>query len=159
MSQAYIGLGSNLDDPAAQIRAALEAIAGLPGVRLLRQSGLYRSPPMGPPDQPEYCNAVCAVESTLPPVDLMQALLRIEREAGRRRGGERWGPRRIDLDLLHVDGVVLDTPGLHLPHPGLADRAFVLVPLHEVAPDLDVPGLGPIAPRAARVRAQDLQPW
>lgn len=158
MALAYIGLGSNLDDPAAQLGRALAAIATIPGVTLLRQSRLYRSPPMGPPEQPDYCNAVCLVEAQITPAELMSALLAIERGAGRVRG-ERWGPRRIDLDLLHVDGVVLDTEGLRLPHPGIASRSFVLVPWAEIAPDLELPRLGPVAALAARVATEGLTAW
>jgi 2-amino-4-hydroxy-6-hydroxymethyldihydropteridine diphosphokinase len=156
---AYVGLGSNLDSPAGQIRSALVAIAKLAGVRLLAQSSFYRSPPMGPPSQPDYCNAVCMLASEVEPAELMERLLEIEREAGRVRNGEHWGPRRIDLDLLHVEGVASATPGLRLPHPGIARRDFVLVPLAEVAPTLDVPGVGRIADLAVNADRSRLIPW
>lgn len=158
MALAYIGLGSNMDDPAAQLRRALAAIAQLDGVRLIAQSRLYRSPPMGPPGQPDYCNAVCAVECRLAPAALMSALLDIERAAGRVRG-ERWGPRRIDLDLLHIEGVAVDTEGLRLPHPGIGSRSFVLVPLAEIAPRLELPGIGSIDARARALEPQGLAVW
>lgn len=156
---AYVGLGSNLDDPAQQIRNALQAIGRSAGLRVLAVSSLYRSPPMGPSQQPEYCNAVCVVECGIEPAALMSRLLEIEREAGRVRGGERWGPRRIDLDLLHIEGVSSATAGLRLPHPGIATRNFVLAPLAEVAPDLEIPGLGRIAERAASISRDDLSMW
>ncbi len=156
---AYVGLGSNLDDPAAQIRAALDAIGRIAGIRVLAVSSLYRSPPMGPPEQPEYCNAVCVVECGIAPSMLMSQLLEIERQAGRVRGGEHWGPRRIDLDLLHVEGVSSATAGLRLPHPGIAQRNFVLAPLAEIAPQLRIPGVGAVAELAARIPRDDLSMW
>ena len=143
--QAYIGLGSNLHDPAAQLRAALAALARLPQSRLVAQSALYRSAPLGEAGQAEYVNAAAALETTLTPQDLMDALLGIERAAGRVRDGRKWGPRVLDLDLLHIEDVVLDTPSLKLPHPEIARRNFVLVPLAEIAPALDLPGFGSIA--------------
>lgn len=159
MPKAYIGLGSNLDDPARQVLSALQAISTLDGVRLLQRSRLYRTPPMGPADQPDYCNAVCVADIDIEPGELMQSLLTIELQAGRVRGVQHWGPRRIDLDLLHVDGVELDTPKLKLPHPGIAKRNFVVVPLAEVAPDLVIPGLGSIAQAAREIDTTDLSDW
>lgn len=159
MPKAYIGLGSNLDDPAQQIASAMNAITALSGVRVQQLSSLYRTPPMGPADQPDYCNAVCVADITIEPNDLMRSLLAIEREAGRVRGVLHWGPRRIDLDLLHVDGVELDTPGLKLPHPGIGKRNFVVVPLAEIAPQLVIPGLGSIALAARNIDKTDLQNW
>ena len=159
MTSAYVGLGANLGDPAAQLRTALDAIDRLPGTRVVATSGFYRSPPMGPAGQPDYCNAACHVDTTLAPRALLEALIEIERAVGRVRGGERWGPRRLDLDLLHVEGVEMNEPGLHLPHPGIGKRNFVLVPLAEVAPALEIPGLGRVADRAREAGASDLGPW
>ncbi len=156
MARAYIGLGANLGAPAAQLRAAVAALAGCGEV--VAQSPLYRTMPMGPP-QPEYCNAVCVLDTDLPPQDLMQRLLAIERAAGRVRDGSRWGARQLDLDLLHVEGVALDSEALRLPHPGIAQRNFVLVPLADVAPQLEVPGLGRIDALAAKAGREGLQPW
>ncbi|MEF3192971.1 MAG: 2-amino-4-hydroxy-6-hydroxymethyldihydropteridine diphosphokinase [Halothiobacillaceae bacterium] len=144
MPLAYIGLGSNLSDPARQVGRALGAIAALPASRLTAASRLYRSPPMGPKDQPDYINAVAALETTLTPHDLLHALQTIEHDFGRVRL-RRWGERIIDLDLLLYDNVCLDAPELTLPHPGIGERAFVLRPLAEIAPDLVIPGLGPLA--------------
>jgi 2-amino-4-hydroxy-6-hydroxymethyldihydropteridine diphosphokinase len=148
---AYIGLGSNLAGPRAQVERALEGLAGLPRSRLLRVSRLYRSAPWGMLDQPEFVNAAAAIETGLSPPALMRALLAIERDAGRDRNGERWGPRILDLDLLLYDALVLAEPCLQLPHPHLHERAFVLLPLAEIAPDLDVPGRGPISALLSRV--------
>jgi 2-amino-4-hydroxy-6-hydroxymethyldihydropteridine diphosphokinase len=145
LTKAYIGLGANLGDPPAQLRRALQAIATVPGVRLLAQSRLYRSDAIGVANQPDYCNAACMVETQLAPEPLFEQLVAIERAAGRVRDGTRWGPRVLDLDLLHYEGVSCDTPRLRLPHAELARRNFVLVPLQEIAPTLVLPELGPIA--------------
>ncbi|MFZ5466228.1 MAG: 2-amino-4-hydroxy-6-hydroxymethyldihydropteridine diphosphokinase [Pseudomonadota bacterium] len=153
MPLAYIGLGSNLNDPAGQVRRALGVIAALPESRLAAASRLYRSPPMGPVDQPEYINAVAALETELAPRDLLHALQAIEQDFGRVRL-RRWGERVIDLDLLLYDNLRLDSPELTLPHPGIGERAFVLCPLAELAPDLVIPGLGPLADLLA-ARATD----
>ncbi|MEQ8232075.1 MAG: 2-amino-4-hydroxy-6-hydroxymethyldihydropteridine diphosphokinase [Gammaproteobacteria bacterium] len=151
--RAYIGLGSNLDDPAAQVRHALRALDDLPGTRRVAASRLYRNPPMGPQDQPDYVNAVAALDTSLAAEALLSELQGLERAQGRVRGGQRWGPRRIDLDLLVYDTARIDRPGLAVPHPGIAERAFVLVPLAEIAPALDIPGHGPIVDLLARVDA------
>lgn len=154
---AWIGLGANLGDPPAQLRAALRALAAVAGVRLRGCSALYRSPPMGPQDQPAYANAVAEVETELTAEALMVALLEIERAAGRVRGPDRWGPRVLDLDLLHVEGEQRDLPGLTLPHPGIAERAFVLLPWAELAPALSVPGVGRIGECAQAIDARGLE--
>lgn len=159
MVRAWIGLGANLGDPAARIRGALGSIGAMPGCVLLKASTLYRSAPMGPPGQPDYCNAVAEVETTLAPRALLDALLAIERAAGRVRGGDRWGPRVLDLDLLHVEGVSVDEPGLHLPHPGIARRNFVIVPLAQIAPALTIPGVGVAASLAQAAGTDGLAPW
>lgn len=154
MTRAWIGLGANLGDPPAQLREALVRIGALGDVKAV--SPFYRSPPMGPADQPEFCNAVCALECERAPDELMQALLAIERAMGRIRG-LRWGPRTIDLDLLHVEGVTCDHERLRLPHPGIAERSFVLTPLADIAPDLVIPGVGRVADAAARLGATGLR--
>jgi 2-amino-4-hydroxy-6-hydroxymethyldihydropteridine diphosphokinase len=144
MELVYIGLGSNLADPRAQIEAALRALARLPQTRLVRRSRLYRSAPWGRLDQPEFVNAAAVLETDLPPRELLDGLLAIERNAGRTRDATRWGPRVLDLDILIHGDTVIDEPGLHLPHPHLHERAFVLVPLTEIAADLMVPGRGSV---------------
>lgn len=157
MPRAYIGLGANLGDPAAQIRAALDGLSKQ--VVSLRCSSLYRSAPIGEAGQPDYCNAVCEVETPLSPEALMQLLLALEREAGRVRDGRRWAARRLDLDLLHYEQASSDTATLRLPHPEIARRNFVLVPLAELAPALEIPGLGVVAELASRVGHAGLEPW
>jgi len=148
---AYIGLGSNLADPRAQVERALKCLGRMPQSRLLRSSRLYRSAPWGMLDQPEFVNAAAAIDTGLSPQALMQALLAIERDAGRDRSGERWGPRVLDLDLLLYGALTLAEPGLQLPHPHLHERAFVLLPLAEIAPHLEVPGRGPISALLAHI--------
>lgn len=155
--RAYIGLGANLGQPAEQLHTAFARISELG--RLVATSPLYRSAPMGPVDQPDFCNAVCALDTGLEPQALLDALLAIERACGRVRDGHRWGPRILDLDLLHVEGVQLDTPTLRLPHPGIAARNWVLAPWCDIAPDLVVPGIGGIANAAAAMGRAGLAPW
>lgn len=137
--RAYIGLGSNLGDPLAQLRSAVKALEQLPGSRLTAVSRFYRSSPMGPGDQPDYLNAVAMLDTTLEPLALLDALQAIEQQQGRVRSGERWGPRTLDLDLLLYGAEEIDHPRLRVPHPGIRERNFVLVPLAELAPELRFP--------------------
>jgi 2-amino-4-hydroxy-6-hydroxymethyldihydropteridine diphosphokinase len=139
---AYVALGSNLDDPRAQVERAFAALASLPQTILVLRSSLYASPPFGPVEQPDFVNAVAGILTELEPGVLLAALKDLEARLGRARPAVRWGPRRIDLDLLVHGTARSDAEELRLPHPGIAERAFVLVPLAEIAPDLDVPGLG-----------------
>ena len=141
MTLAYVALGSNLGDPQQQLLDAVQALATTPGLRLLQRSALYRTPPWGMLQQPPFVNAAVQLDSALSPHALLDALLAIEQRAGRVRGA-RNGPRTLDLDLLHVDGVQLDDARLSLPHPRMAQRAFVLLPLHDIAPALQLPGYG-----------------
>ena len=138
---AYLGLGSNLGDRAGHLAAAVERIARLPGVRMARVSRIWETEPVGGPAQGDYLNAVAEVETDLAPDALLAALLAVERELGRERR-ERWGPRTIDLDLLLAGDGVVETGGLVLPHPRLAERRFVLEPLAELAPGLRHPVAG-----------------
>lgn len=138
---AYVGLGSNLAGPRQQIERALAALARLVDSRLLQASSLYASAPMGPADQPDYLNAVAALETRLAPLVLLDALQAIEQRQGRVRG-RRWGPRTIDLDLLLYGDQQIDLPRLRVPHPGMMQRAFVLAPLVEIGGNIDVPGQG-----------------
>jgi 2-amino-4-hydroxy-6-hydroxymethyldihydropteridine diphosphokinase len=142
---AYIGLGSNLADPASQLKSARTAIRALKGMHELAFSSLYASVPMGPQDQPDYFNAVIAVETTLLPMVLLRALQTIENAQGRIRKTERWGPRTLDLDILLYNDQTIDLADLTVPHSGITERAFVLYPLFEIAPDLQVPGHGALA--------------
>lgn len=145
MTEAFIALGSNLGDAHAQVLAAFDVLAQLPGTRLLARSPLYLTPPWGVLEQPPFINAVAHIDTSLPPHELLDALLAIERAAGRVRDGERWGPRTLDLDVLHLDGVVQSDERLSLPHPRIHERAFVLLPLHDLAPGLQLPGQGRVA--------------
>lgn len=153
---AYIGLGSNLCDPWAQVTSALEALAALPGCRLAAVSALYRTAPVGPIDQPDYVNAVAALDTALEPSALLAELQALERRHGRARDGRRWGPRTLDLDILLYADLRLDIPGLTIPHPEMANRAFVLVPLAEIAaPGLAIPGRGDLAALLANCPGKD----
>jgi len=143
---AYIGFGSNLGDPTGQIARAREAVSGLPESEEVAFSSLYRSDPMGPPDQPRYINAVMALRTRLPPFTLLNCLQKIENDQGRVRTGERWGPRTLDLDILLYGRACIRTQTLTIPHYGMAQRPFVLYPLAEIAPEtLLIPGQGRLA--------------
>lgn len=153
---AYVGVGSNLDDPVVQVRAAVEQLAALRDTRLIRVSPLYRNPPMGDIPQPDCVNAVAGLLTRLPPLELLAALKAIEAARGRDRAAPRWGPRIIDLDLL-VYGAEVRTEGpLVLPHQGISERNFVLWPLLDIAPGLRIPGLGAVQDLAAAVDASTL---
>ena len=141
---AYVGLGSNLDRPARQVETAFELLDAIPQTRLIARSSLYRSAPFGGVEQPDFVNAVAELLTQLSAQALLAELQEIERKRGRKRGGVRWGPRVLDLDLLVYSENVIAEAGLAVPHPGIAERNFVLLPLRELAPDLDVPGLGRI---------------
>ncbi|RPE81355.1 2-amino-4-hydroxy-6-hydroxymethyldihydropteridine diphosphokinase [Vulcaniibacterium tengchongense] len=157
---AYVGLGSNLGDSATILRGAFAALAALERTRLVRASGLYRTPAWGLTAQPDFLNAAAMLETELAPPVLLQALLAIERGAGRVRradGGDRWGPRTLDLDLLLYGQARIDEPGLRVPHPHLHERAFALVPLLEIAPDVVIPGVGPGRGALARMETADVQ--
>jgi len=132
---AYVGLGSNLESPRQQIASALAALGALPGTSMQRCSSLYRSAPVGYAAQPDFVNAVACLNTALSPRELLDALLAIEGEHGRTRG-VRNGPRTLDLDLLLHGDASLDEAGLQVPHPRLTERAFVVVPLAEIAPAL-----------------------
>jgi 2-amino-4-hydroxy-6-hydroxymethyldihydropteridine diphosphokinase len=146
---AYVGLGSNLEEPAQQVRRALAALPALPHTRLVLNSSLYRSTPLGPQSQPDFVNAVAALLTQLEAKPFFHALRALEAGLGREPPRVRWGPRRIDLDLLVFAGQRIDSPELTLPHPGIVQRNFVLYPLFEVAPGLNVPGCGRVAELAA----------
>jgi 2-amino-4-hydroxy-6-hydroxymethyldihydropteridine diphosphokinase len=159
---AYIGLGANLGDPARQLRRAVAALATLPATRVVVCSSLYRSAPVGVAAQPDFVNAVCALETALAPAELMQRLLDIERAFGRVRGAEQGGPRALDLDLLLYGALILATPALTVPHPRLHERAFVLLPLSEIAPALTLPGhggIGALLRACADQRVELLENW
>jgi 2-amino-4-hydroxy-6-hydroxymethyldihydropteridine diphosphokinase len=155
----WVGLGSNLQEPARQVRAAIGELAALPESRLWAASRLYRTAPVGPPGQPDYINAAAHLETRLTPQALLTELHRIELVHGRRRDGTRWGPRILDLDILVYGDARIDEPGLTIPHPEMARRAFVLVPLADVAPpDLAVPGVGILAELLERCERGGVEP-
>lgn len=160
MPRAFVALGANLDDPAAQVRAGLAALATLPDSRLVAASSLYRTAPVGYRDQPDFINAVAAVETALPPLDLLVALLDLETRFGRRRDFPN-APRTLDLDLLLYADLEIDAgdrrPALTLPHPRLHLRAFVVVPLLEIAPDCAIPGRGTAAAWLPAVASQRIE--
>lgn len=157
---AFVCLGSNLGDSVDILRSALVALDRLTDTALLRASGLYRTPAWGMTAQPDFTNAVALLETSLAPQALLAGMLRIEREAGRERrvdGGDRWGPRTLDLDLLLFGDAVIDEPGLRVPHPHLHERAFALVPLLEIEPDAVIPGLGPARAALATMASTDIE--
>lgn len=153
---AYIGLGSNLDRPAEQLMTARQTLASLPNIKETAFSSLYRNPPMGPQDQPDYVNAVMAITTSLPAIDLLRQLQAVEQSQGRIRTGERWGARTLDLDLLLYGDRQIEVPDLTVPHIGIAERAFVLYPLYEIAPDLSIPELGKLTDLIAKCPKNDL---
>ena len=152
-----MALGSNLDDPRAQVERALAALDHLPGTYYVSRSSLYRSRPLGPVPQPDFVNAVAGLLTELEPAALLGELKALETRLGRERPVVRWGPRRIDLDLLVLGDARVSGPELQLPHPGIVQRAFVLVPLAEIAPDLEVPGAGRVRALREKVDSSDLE--
>jgi 2-amino-4-hydroxy-6-hydroxymethyldihydropteridine diphosphokinase len=141
--RAYIGLGSNLANPQTQVLSAQNELAKLPQTRLIAASSLYKSPPMGPQDQPDYINAVAALETSLSPNDLLDHLKKVEQQHGRVKQ-RHWGERTLDLDILLYGQQQIEEEHLHVPHKGIAERAFVLYPLAEIAPELVIPKFGNI---------------
>lgn len=133
---AYIGLGSNIEDPRTQISTALVKIHSHEQISIQHCSHLYTSAPMGPQNQPDYINAVIKITTALTPIELLDVLQDIEQQHGRKRIGERWGPRTLDLDIILFNNLKMDNDRLTIPHNGLAQREFVLVPLFEIEPDM-----------------------
>ncbi|MFP7721224.1 2-amino-4-hydroxy-6-hydroxymethyldihydropteridine diphosphokinase [Lysobacter sp. A3-1-A15] len=155
-----VGLGGNVGDPAAAIRHAFLALDELPGTRLVSASTLYRTAAWGVTAQADFVNAAALLETSLSAEALLAGLLEIERAFGRDRDAvdaERWGPRTLDLDLLLYGAERIDCPGLTVPHPLLHRRAFALVPLLEVAPGADIPGIGPAADALAAIASDDIR--
>ena len=154
---AYIGVGSNLDDPRRRVLAACERLGQLPRTRVVLTSRLYRSRPLGPIAQPEFVNAAAGILTQLAPAALLGQLRDIETAMGRPAQRERWGPRVIDLDLLSYAHERRADAALTLPHPGIVERNFVLYPLAEIAPDLELPGLGRVAELAGAVTSEGVE--
>lgn len=155
MTRAFVGLGSNLGDSRRVVTEATRRIDALPRTQVLRSSSHYLTPPWGRQDQPAFINSVVEIETSLDADELLAALLDIERSAGRVRDGARWGPRALDLDILLYGEDVVCSAGLQVPHPHLAQRAFVLAPLAEIAADRIVPGCGRVEELLARVDASE----
>jgi 2-amino-4-hydroxy-6-hydroxymethyldihydropteridine diphosphokinase len=153
VARAYVGIGANLGDREATIRRALDLLDARPGVDVVAVSTLVETEPWGYADQPRFLNGAAALETTLRPRALLEALLAVERELGRTREGPRYGPRTIDLDLLVYGDEIVDEPGLAVPHPRLHERAFALEPLLELDPALVVPGRGPLADLVAALHS------
>ncbi len=157
--RACVGLGGNVGEVARTLADAIAALDRLPDTRLLHASRLYRTPAWGRRDQPDFLNAAVALDTGLGARELLAALLALEQRFGRERGAgeDRWGPRRLDLDLLLYGEAVIDVPGLQVPHPHLHERAFALVPLAEIAPDAVIPGRGGVAAALAGLDAAGIE--
>ncbi|WP_434628835.1 2-amino-4-hydroxy-6-hydroxymethyldihydropteridine diphosphokinase [Chromobacterium sp. CV08] len=156
MTLAYVALGSNLEQPDRQVRAALAALGRLAGTALLRHSSLYRTAPVGYADQPDFINAVALLDTALPPDALLDELLALEQRFGRERSF-RNAPRVLDLDLLYYEGIFLEGPRLTLPHPRMHQRAFVMAPLAEIAAGTTLPGVGDVSALAAALGADGIE--
>jgi 2-amino-4-hydroxy-6-hydroxymethyldihydropteridine diphosphokinase len=153
---AWIGLGSNLGDPVATLRSALQALSQLAQTHLVGHSRLYRSPAWGLAAQPDFVNGVALVETSLPARALLDAMLGVEQGFGRVRR-QRWGPRVLDLDLLLYGQSIIDEPGLHVPHRHLHERAFALVPMLDIDPDVAIPGRGPAREALAMLASEPIE--
>ncbi|MGD8109897.1 2-amino-4-hydroxy-6-hydroxymethyldihydropteridine diphosphokinase [Vibrio sp. TRT 21S02] len=159
MITAYIAVGSNLSDPVTQANSAIDALKTLPKSTLLQASMLYSSSPMGPQDQPDYINAVVAIETELTPLELLNCTQAIEQEQGRVRKDERWGPRTLDLDIILYGNEVMDSERLTIPHYGMKEREFVLYPLAEIAPSLTLPDGTELSELLKQVDRNGLRIW
>jgi 2-amino-4-hydroxy-6-hydroxymethyldihydropteridine diphosphokinase len=151
LTRAYVGLGANLGPREVTILRAVDLLGATPGIEVLELSQLRETDPVGVTDQPAFLNGAVGVDTTLSPRQLLDELLRIERELGRVRDGERWGPRTIDLDLLVYGDEIVDEPGLRIPHPRLHEREFALEPLADLEPELEIPGLGNVSEALSRL--------
>lgn len=159
MIRVYLALGSNLADPLHQVQSALNALAAMPDTTLVATSSLYRTPPYGPPDQPDFLNAAVALDTTLTAETLLDHTQRIELEQGRVRKAHRWGPRTLDLDIMLFGEQTLNTPRLTVPHYDMHNRAFMLLPLREIAPDLTLPNGTRIADLLATLDSSSIRHW
>jgi 2-amino-4-hydroxy-6-hydroxymethyldihydropteridine diphosphokinase len=156
MVRCFIGLGSNLEQPRQQLVRAFSELASLTSSKLTSKSSLYTSKPLGPQDQPDYINAVAELETSLPALTLLSSMQAIESEHQRVRK-EHWGPRTLDLDLLLYGQETISVEQLIVPHPEMVKRNFVLYPLFEIAPELNIPGLGSLQNLLAKFEDSDLQ--
>nr|WP_202629979.1 MULTISPECIES: 2-amino-4-hydroxy-6-hydroxymethyldihydropteridine diphosphokinase [Cronobacter] len=156
---AFIALGSNLAEPLTQVNNALAALARIPGSRVVATSSFYRTPPLGPQDQPDYLNAAVALETTLSAEALLDNTQRIELEQGRVRKAERWGPRTLDLDIMLFGDATINTERLIVPHYDMKNRAFMLLPLSEIAPALRFPDGERLADVLERLDCSAIRHW
>lgn len=159
MTRVYIALGSNLANPLHQVQSALNALAELPQTKLIATSSLYRTPPLGPQDQPDYLNAVVALDTDLSAENLLDHTQKIELEHGRVRKDERWGPRTLDLDILLFGDEIISTERLTVPHYDMKNRQFMLYPLAEIAPELRFPSGESLQSVIAQLGAEPLTRW
>ncbi|ELQ6261966.1 2-amino-4-hydroxy-6-hydroxymethyldihydropteridine diphosphokinase [Cronobacter malonaticus] len=159
MTLAFIALGSNLAEPLSQVNNALAALARIPGSRIVATSSFYRTPPLGPQDQPDYLNAAVALETTLSAEALLDNTQRIELEQGRVRKAERWGPRTLDLDIMLFGDATINTGRLTIPHYDMKNRAFMLLPLSEIAPALRFPDGERLADVLERLDCSAIRRW
>ncbi|EOI5728042.1 2-amino-4-hydroxy-6-hydroxymethyldihydropteridine diphosphokinase [Cronobacter malonaticus] len=159
MTLAFIALGSNLAEPLTQVNNALAALARIPGSRIVATSSFYRTPPLGPQDQPDYLNAAVALETTLSAEALLDNTQRIELEQGRVRKAERWGPRTLDLDIMLFGDATINTGRLTVPHYDMKNRAFMLLPLSEIAPALRFPDGERLADVLERLDCSAIRHW
>lgn len=159
MNRVWIALGSNLADPLQQVHNALDAVAAIPDSKLIACSSFYRTPPYGPPHQPDYLNAVIALDTALLPEALLDHTQRIEREQGRVRKEERWGPRTLDLDILLFGKLTLNSERLIVPHYDMKNRAFMLLPLVEIAPKITFPDGTLVAETLAQLDSSEINLW
>lgn len=159
MIRVYLALGSNLARPLDQVNCALEALAHLPRTRFVAASPFYRSKPLGPQDQPDYLNAVVALDTLLPPEELLDCTQGIEQNQGRVRKAERWGPRTLDLDMLIYGDQVINTERLTVPHYDMKNRQFMLYPLAEIAPELHFPTGESLQSVMTQLGAEPLTRW
>lgn len=159
MITAYIAVGSNLADPVSQAKKAIETLKTLPESEFIKASELYSSTPMGPQNQPDYINAVVAIKTNLTPLQLLDCTQAIEQEQGRVRKDERWGPRTLDLDILLYGNEVINSERLTIPHYGMKEREFVLYPLAEIAPSLQLPDGAEVSSLLKQVERNGLNIW
>ncbi|MDF3829074.1 MULTISPECIES: 2-amino-4-hydroxy-6-hydroxymethyldihydropteridine diphosphokinase [unclassified Pseudocitrobacter] len=159
MTLAYIAIGSNLASPLEQVNAAIQALGEIPQSRIVALSSFYRTPPLGPQDQPDYLNAAVALETSLAPEALLDHTQRIELQQGRVRKAERWGPRTLDLDIMLFGDAVINTERLTVPHYDMKNRGFMLWPLFEIAPELVFPNGETLRQRLAVIKAPCPSRW
>lgn len=159
MTRVYLAIGSNLASPLEQVNAALAALAEIPESQLVAVSDFYRTPPLGPQDQPDYLNVAVALETALAPEALLDHTQRIELQQGRERKAHRWGPRTLDLDIMLFGDMQIDTPRLTVPHYDMKNRAFMLLPLAQIAPDLRFPDGDKLSDLLANLDPSGISRW